>query len=287
VALYVNGEKLDEQEILDEIERLRSQYERVFADQTSDEQQTQLYEWSRENVIERVLMRQAAFRDEEILSPEIVETAYRELMDRHGGERQFYERAGLSKDQQLEVKKDIDRQIRMERLLERITSNAPEPSPQDVRAFYEENIERFTAPEMVRAAHIVKHCQPCQEADELRAELEQVLERLRAGEDFEKLAAEHSDCPDQGGDLGFFPRGHMVDEFDDVVFAMDIDEISDVFRTQFGYHIVKMAGRKPASPYPLEQVRETIVQELGELLQQKALEDFVDKEKAKATLEEK
>lgn len=287
MALYVNGEKVEEQEILDEVERLRPQYERVFADQTPDEQQEQLYEWSRENVIERVLMRQAAFRDEEILSPEIIETAYQQLMARHGGERQFYERTGLSKNQQWEVKKDIDRQIRVDRLVERVTCSAPDPSPQEVRACYDEHIERFTAPEMVRAAHIVKHCEPCEEAPELRAELEQVLEKLRAGEDFEKLAAEHSDCPDQGGDLGFFPRGHMVDEFDVVVFAMDIDEISDVFRTEFGYHIVKMAGRRPSSPHPFDQVRETIVHELRERLQQKALEDFVDKEKAQATLEEK
>jgi len=287
MALYVNGEKVEEREIMDEVERLRPQYERVFADQTAEEQQTQLYEWSRENVIERVLMRQAAFRYEEILSPEIIEAAYRQLMERHGGEQHFYERAGLSKDQQWELKKDIDRQMRMDRLIERITSSVPQPSPQDVRTFYEENIERFTAPEMVRAAHIVKHCEPCQQADDLRAELEQVLDKLRAGEDFGKLAADHSDCPDQGGDLGFFPRGHMVDEFDDVVFAMDIDEISDVFRTEFGYHIVKMAGRRAASPYPFEQVRETIVRELSEQLRQKALEDFIDKEKAQATLEEK
>jgi len=287
MALYVNGEKVDEKEILDEVDRLRPDYERVFADQKPEEQQQQLYEWSRENVIERVLMRQAAVRDEEILSPDIIERAYQQLLVRHGGEVQFYESAGMNKEQEWEVKRDLDRQIRLARLTERIRAGAREPAPQQIRAYYDEHVDRFTEPEMVRVSHIVKHCPANGDAPELRAELEEVLDKLRNGADFAEMAAQHSDCPENGGDLGYFPWGHMVPEFDNVVFAMEIGEISDVFRTEFGYHIATVTGRRPANPYPFDQVRDSIVRELRTELQQKALEDFVDREKAKATIEEK
>jgi len=287
MALYVNGEKVEERDIQEEVARLRPDYERVFAEQTPDEQQKQLYDWSRENVIERVLLRQAAFRDGELIPPDVIEHEYEELVNQHGGKKQFYERTGISEDEEWEVRKDIERRMRVERLVTAITGTARPPSPAAVRAFYDENIERFTAPEMVRAAHIVKHPSPDVEPEDARHEMEQILEHLRAGADFAELAGQHSSCPDDGGDLGFFPRGQMVPEFDQVVFALGVGEMSGVFETEFGFHIAKVIEKRPSRPYPFEQVRETIVQELTGQMQQKAIEDFIDREKAKATIEEK
>jgi len=286
-VLYVNGEKVEEREIVQEVDRLRPHYERVFADQNPEQQQLQLYEWSRENVIERVLLRQAAFREVEILSPEVIERAYESLIEQHGGKAEFYREAGMTEDQEWEVKKDLDRQMRFERLIEIITAGAPNPTARDIRAYYEENTDQFTSPEMVRAAHIVRHCKPGEDAEDLRQEMETVLDKLRNGEDFEQLALEHSDCPENGGDLGFFPRGQMVQAFDDVVFALEVGETSEVFRTEFGYHIAKVNDKKAASTYPLEHVREAIARELRQQFQQKAIEGFVDKEKAEATIEDK
>ncbi|MHC4721340.1 MAG: peptidylprolyl isomerase, partial [Planctomycetota bacterium] len=76
-------------------------------------------------------------------------------------------------------------------------------------------------------------------------------------------------------------------EFEDVVFGMEVGTVSDVFKTEFGYHIAKVTDKKPATACPLEDVREVIVRELTEQARQKAVEKFIDREKAKALIEEK
>jgi parvulin-like peptidyl-prolyl isomerase len=162
-----------------------------------------------------------------------------------------------------------------------------EPSEKEIRKHYDTNASRFTMGEMVRASHIVKHHDPTVKDGQVKKQMQQILETLRNGADFGKVAGEHSSCPENGGDLGYFPRGSMVAEFEDVVFAMEVGPVSDVFKTEFGYHIAKVADKKPATACPLEDVREVIMRELTEQARQRAVEKFIDREKAKAVIEEK
>ena len=287
MTLYVNGEKIDDQLILDEAEKLRPQYEQVFEDMDADGKEKQLMEWSRENVIEGVLLRQAALKDPEKLPEEAVQQAYENMMEQSGGKEQFYQQMGLNQDQEDRVKKDIAERMRLERLIGRITSEAPEPSDKEIRKYFDKNTERFTVPEMVRAAHIVKHLKPIDDPDKLEAEMKEIRAQIAAGTDFAEIAAKDSECPDNGGDLGFFARGQMVQQFDDIVFGMEVGDISDVFQTEFGFHIAKVLEKKPSVPCPLEEVKEVIVKELSGQAHQSAIEKFVDAEKEKAAIEDK
>lgn len=89
--------------------------------------------------------------------------------------------------------------------------------------------------EKIRARHILV---------ETRSKAERLLEEIKEGGDFIKLAKEHSECPsaEQGGNLGAFSRGKMVEEFEDAAFALEKGEVSDIVKTKFGFHIIKRTG---------------------------------------------
>jgi len=144
-----------------------------------------------------------------------------------------------------------------QKLRERVTV-----TPRDVESYYNTNIDQFSTGEQVRASHILIKTEGRSEADaEKRAQ--EVQTKLRAGGDFAALAKEYSEDEGsnvKGGDLDFFPRGRMVPEFDQVAFSMQPGIVSDLVKTQFGYHIIKLMERKPSSVQPLEAVRDQITE---------------------------
>ncbi len=92
-----------------------------------------------------------------------------------------------------------------------------------------------------------------------------LLRRAEAGEDFSKLAREHSLCPSSqvGGDLGFFGHGAMVKEFENASFAMSREgELSGVVKTQFGYHIIRFIAKKTPTPDAVKEIKDNLINEL-------------------------
>lgn len=292
MALYVNGELIDELLISEEADRLRPQYEQVFNSEDSAEVESnekQLMDWSRENVIERVLLRMAAMRDLEVDEAE-VEEQYAQILEQSGGEEEFIKRADIKAEDVCNVKSDIGNDLKLQRLVKKLTDGAEKPSTKQILRVFESDPERFTIPEMVRASHIVKHCEHgCDEATvaEARKELEEALKEIREKDNFAELAGKYSSCPENGGDLGFFARGQMVEEFEDIAFTMEVGEVSEVFQTQFGLHIAKVTEKRKAIPCKLEDVSEVIEKELLQEAEQKEIEKFVDAEKEKATIEDR
>jgi peptidyl-prolyl cis-trans isomerase C len=126
----------------------------------------------------------------------------------------------------------------------------------DARKYYDDNPARFEKPEMVRASHILLTTRDPATGAELSEdkkaakykEMERLLKRARAGEDFAKLAKEYSEDPgskDKGGEYEF-PRGKMVPEFEAAAFSLKTNQISDIVTTSFGYHIIKLSEKIPA-----------------------------------------
>jgi peptidyl-prolyl cis-trans isomerase D len=142
--------------------------------------------------------------------------------------------------------------------------NRTQISPQDIQRAYEDNLQQYSTPEQVRASHILLKTEGKDDAA-VKKQAEGLLAQLEAGADFAQLATKYSEddaSKTNGGDLDFFPKGKMVPEFDKVAFSMKPGEISDVVKTQFGYHIIKVTDKKAASTRPLEEVRAQIEDQL-------------------------
>jgi peptidyl-prolyl cis-trans isomerase D len=138
-------------------------------------------------------------------------------------------------------------------------------TPQDVQTYYEANREQFSTPEQVRASHILFETEGQDEA-EVRKEAEQVLaEARRPNADFAALANKHTDEEigrTRGGDLDFFGREQMVPEFSEAAFNMKVGEISDLVKTQYGFHIIKVTDRREAVTRTLTEVHAQIEDQL-------------------------
>ncbi|MHC4387950.1 MAG: peptidylprolyl isomerase [Planctomycetota bacterium] len=284
MAIIVNGETVDDSRIRREVERLRPHYEQVFRDKPSEEQEAQLLEWSRDNVIERVLINQEAKKHWGQIPNEEIERMLTELKEQCPDEKEFYRRFEAEDDD--EVRRQIEVQIRVERMLQEVCKELPEPADDAVLEYYNENREQFRTVEQIRVAHIVKHIDGKTGEGDAHGVMTKVQDDLRGGAVFEMLVAKYSDCPENGGDLGYIVRGQMVEEFEDLVFNLGVGEISDVFRTRFGFHIAKVYDRRPTVLRGLEEVRDEISNGLKKQMQEKAIDEFVDKLRGSAKVEE-
>jgi peptidyl-prolyl cis-trans isomerase C len=165
----------------------------------------------------------------------------------------------------------------------------------EAKKFYDENPAKFEEPEMVRASHILLMTTDPKTNAELtedqkaakRKEMESLLKRARAGEDFAKLAKEYSEDPgskDKGGEYTF-PRGQMVPEFDAAAFSLATNQVSDIITTRFGFHIIKLSEKIPAKKVEYDKALTNIKEGLTQQALQKQFPDYMAKLKQDAGVE--
>jgi peptidyl-prolyl cis-trans isomerase D len=152
----------------------------------------------------------------------------------------------------------------------------------EVRDHYQQNLSSYQLPERVRASHILLKTEgkSPEETEKSKAKATELLLRVRQGADFAELARKNSEDPvsaANGGDLGLFGRGSMVPEFENAAFTLGIGAISDLVKTQFGFHIIKVTEKQPSRTQTFEEVESLI---RPTLLQRKAdqmAQDLADK----------
>lgn len=136
------------------------------------------------------------------------------------------------------------------------------------RAAYEARVAEYTVSEQIKVRQILLRVPPGSADEvkaEIRAEAEAALARLQAGEEFATVAQEVSDDPSSsvGGDLGWVTRGRQVEGFDEVAFALEPGETSEIFETSFGFTILRVDEKRDEQVQPFDQVRAQIEQELA------------------------
>jgi peptidyl-prolyl cis-trans isomerase D len=137
--------------------------------------------------------------------------------------------------------------------------------PGDVERAYNDNIEQYSTPEQVRASHILLKTEGKDDAA-VKAKAEDILKQAKAGADFGELAKKYSEdegSAKNGGDLDYFTRGRMVPEFDTAAFALPPGHVSDLVKSQFGYHIIKVTDKKAGTRRTLADMRQQLTDQLA------------------------
>ena len=186
---------------------------------------------------------------------------------------------GLEEDNDvLEQIQKMTEQILVQVLIEREILDKTKVNDEEVLEYYEQNKDSFTEKEQVYLYNILL---------ETEEEAQDILEQLKAGGDFSEIAQERSTGPSaaQGGDLGYLPKGTVIPEIEEVVFALELEELSTVIKTDFGFHILKITEKKPETVKTLEEVKEDIIQTLLPDKQKEAFENLLEELKNKSEIE--
>jgi len=155
----------------------------------------------------------------------------------------------------------------------------------DLERVYKADQERFRTPERVHARHILFSTaeKPKEEDAKIKATAESVLKQLRSGADFAKLAKQYSDDPgskEKGGDLGWVVRSQTVPEFEKAAFSLNPKQISDLVKTQYGYHIIEVLEKEPAHLRSLDEVKGELTAELRKQRVTERMQSLADQAEA-------
>jgi len=189
---------------------------------------------------------------------------------------------GLDKGAEIEDKlQDLKKRLIVESFLKKKVEVESKVSDEDMKKFYEQNKDKFKSGEQIKASHILVKTEK---------EAKDLLAKLKAGGNFEELAKKNSvdSSSAKGGDLGWFGKGSMVPAFEKAALALKEGQISDIVKSDFGFHIIKLTGKRPAGIRPFEEVKEQIKGAIMPTKQQEVFQKIKDelKKTAKITIKE-
>lgn len=279
MSILVNGEHIDDALIRQEASLIK---ERLFADSPDQDPlciEIEARERAREYLIEQCLIRQAACQDPAPLPPEAIDAAIRQIQSQCSTES-----VGVFLSSAQNLRPRVEADLRIDRLFANLTANLPRPRTKEIADYYRHFQNRFFMPEMVHAAHVVKNVDERTDEPAAFQAITAAKRELENGASFAEVADAFSDCPGRGGDLGFFARGQMVDEFETVAFRLAPGEISEIFRSPFGFHIAAVYERQPERMRSLSEARPEIEQLLMDQKKHIAIARFVEQLRAKADI---
>ena len=235
-----------------------------------------LYKKIRDKVLDDLIGQQllwsAAQKDNVIAPDEEVKSAFDKYLANFENPEKFKEKLteiGFNEDS---FREDIKQQMSARKWLQDKVIKDVSVTKAEIHDFYQKNISKFTEPEKVRTRHIVTKISPEASEEEMgkaMKRMQAIKQALDSGVDFEILATQKSEDTSaaNGGDLGYFERGGLVKSYEDIAFNLAPGEISKIFQSSFGLHIVKLIDKKPEVIHPESDMEDQIA---SKILKEKA-----------------
>jgi peptidyl-prolyl cis-trans isomerase SurA len=279
---------------LSEVEKLIGPQKEEIVAEDRLEKQEQMEALCRkvlDRLIEEKLIDQEAKKSGVKVSGKEVEAMVEEVKRRNAITQEGLEKALAAEGLTLETyKKQIEKNLQRQRLIHWSVKVEEEATEKELREFYQENINRYRTNETYRPATILfvvpKGATP-EEVREIRKKCQNVLERIKKGEDFGEMAVLYSQDGSNKvrGDLGYFRKGELLPVFEREALRLKVGEVSGIIRTEIGFHIIKLLDRRGVDPLPFEEVSERVKADYHSAEMEKAFRQFLSKLKEKAIIE--
>jgi parvulin-like peptidyl-prolyl isomerase len=244
-----------------------------------------------EKLIEEKLLDQEVKKSGVKVSTKEVEATLDDVKRRNGASQEELEKALTVEGLTLETyKKQIEKNLQRQKLIHWAVKVEEKAGEKELREFYQKNIGRYRRNETYRPAQILfiipKQSTP-EEVREIRKKCQKVLERIKKGEDFGEMALLYSqDSSNKDhGDLGFFKKGELLPAFEKEALRLKVGEVSEILRTEFGFHIIKLLDRKGTEPLPFEEVKERVRVDYYDGEMERAFRQFLGTLKEKSIIE--
>ena len=269
-AATVNGHRISVATIEDALDRFASSKE--FKNAAAGQDPEAFKRQYQQTVLSRLIRREVL---EAVAAEEGVEVTDQEVSDRMeqvisdvGGEKTFETELANRNLTKEEVEGFVRDSLLEQALRDKVTKDT-EPTDTELETYYQDNLDRFTE---IHTEHILvnSNAKAVDISRQLKAAPEDQVDSL-----FAKLARKYSTdtgSAQRGGDLGFVPESQFVPEYTQSVSQLDIGEISNPIRTQFGYHVVRLLGQRHT---PLKKIRSQLLGELGGKRQEDAWQEFL------------
>ena len=223
------------------------------------------------------------------ISNEKLNSEYERIVKRYEADEEFKKRLN---DQEItldNLKHELEKGYMITLLLEKEISPKVKVEEMEAMKYYQENVAMFKSPETIRARHILLKLEPDapkEEVEKAEKEMQEIVAEVKKTKNFTEVAKKRSQGPSapEGGDLGFFPRGAMVKEFEDAAFSLRPGQPGKVVRTRFGLHYIETVEMKPASVVPFAEMKSKIMSQLQMIERGKKVQEFLTELKDKAEI---
>jgi peptidyl-prolyl cis-trans isomerase C len=258
----VNGVAIPRADFERQLDRTRDRFRQANRD-IPPALETRLKENILRRLIEDELIVQKAKTETVNLADEEFEARFADHRKRFGSDQAYQDFLKRTNQSEQELRSELKKTLLRERLYAKLIPDT-DPLDADAKAYYEKNLQRYVDPEQIKASHILLKYQesdPDPVKQEKISKCKKLATEAKKGGDFAKLAADNSDGPtaSRGGDLGFFPRGRMVKQFEDAAFAAKPGAIVGPVETPFGCHVIKVFEKKERRQRPFEEAKPSVL----------------------------
>lgn len=288
VAAQVNGKPITYQELnYAFLARTKVPFEGVQDNPQAQQARKEILE----EMINEELLAQQAERQKLAVAPEAVDQQVKNIQARFPSEEAFKQALSSSGLTAERLKTQIKKGLLRQQIVNKEVVDKISISPKELETFFNDHQDDYVQEEEVHARHILIVVVPdASPEDDQKAKdrAKAVLAKARKGANFATLAAQHSEGPtkDGGGDLGYFGRGRMAKPFEDAAFKLKVGEISDLVRSQFGYHIIRVEGRKEAKRLSFAEAKDQVKEDLTKEKTIARYDEYIKglRQKAKVTI---
>jgi parvulin-like peptidyl-prolyl isomerase len=286
-VVEVNGKILTEMDLNESLNELMpaSRFHGGF----SSEKRNSYRPKAIDNMVEKELLYQEAVSRGLSVEDKLIEQEMEKAIKRFGSKKQLkvaLKNAGMTFE---EYKTNLKKKHFISRLLTLEVTNKAVTSDQEVKTYYETNRTKFKRPEARRIRHILIKVPPTATAEERklkREKAEEAINKVKAGEDMALIASQYSNGPYRvkGGDLGLVHKGRLYPEVEKEAFQLELGQLSDIVKTMYGYHFVRVEEIRAPEQLELKDVENKVKQELTAKKEKQLKEALMTMLKAKARI---